>query len=65
MGGTTVINAPLQPVNVELLDANGNPRTVNGQPLISMVAPFAAPVLNSPVFANALDLEWGHADAVY
>ena len=54
MGRTTVIDAPLQPVNVELLDANGNPRTVNGHPLISMAAPFVAPVLNSPIFSNAL-----------
>src|SRR5579859_6988168 len=37
MGGTTVINAPLQPVNVELDDASGQPRFINGHPLISLV----------------------------
>src|SRR6266404_5305089 len=30
MGRTTVINAPIQPVNIELDDKNGNPRSVNG-----------------------------------
>src|SRR5262252_4555671 len=35
MGGTTTINSPLQPVNVALDDVNGNPRFVNGHPLIS------------------------------
>jgi hypothetical protein len=52
MGRTTVINAPLQPVNVELDDANGNLRFVNGKPLISLATPFVTPVLNSPVFSN-------------
>ena len=54
IGGTTVISAPLQPVNVELDDANGNLRFVGGQPLISLATPFVAPVLASPVFSNAL-----------
>lgn len=54
MGGTTMINSPLQPVNVELDDVNGNLRIVNGHPLISSAAPFVQPVLNSPVFSNAL-----------
>jgi hypothetical protein len=53
MGGTTVINAPLQPVNVELDDASGQPRFINGHPLISLVTPFITPVLNSPVFSKA------------
>ena len=53
MGRTTLINAPIQPVNVELDDANGNLRVVNGHPLISLATPFVAPVLASPVFANA------------
>jgi hypothetical protein len=54
MGRTTVINAPIQPVNVELDDKNGNLRMVNGQPLISDVTQFVAPVLGSPVFSNSL-----------
>jgi hypothetical protein len=53
MGGTTTINAPIQPVNVELDDAKGNLRYVLGNPLISSVAPYVAPVLGSPVFLNA------------
>ena len=52
MGRTTLIGAPIQPVNVELDDKNGNLRFVNGQPLISHVTPFVAPVLASPVFSN-------------
>jgi hypothetical protein len=54
MGKTTLINAPVQPVNVELDDVNGNLRVVNGHPLISLATPFVAPVLGSPVFSNAL-----------
>jgi hypothetical protein len=54
MGRTTLINSPLQPVNVELDDANGNLRVINGHPLISSAVPFVVPTLNSPVFSNAL-----------
>ena len=54
MGGTTLINAPVQPVNVELDDASGKIRVINGQPLVSPATPFVAPVLDSPVFSNAL-----------
>jgi hypothetical protein len=54
MGRTTVINAPLQPVNVELDDASGHLRFINGQPLISLATPFVTPVLNSPVFSNTM-----------
>jgi hypothetical protein len=52
MGRTTLINAPIQAVNIELDDANGNLRYINGQPLISLATPFVTPVLNSPVFSN-------------
>lgn len=52
MGGTTLIGAPLQPVNVELDDANGNLRMVNGHPLISDATKFVNPTLASPVFSN-------------
>src|SRR6516225_12417099 len=47
MGGTTIINSPLQPVKVELDDVNGNLRFVNGHPLISLATPFVAPTLAS------------------
>ena len=50
---TTWINAPVIPVSVELHDANGKPRIVNGHPLVSVVTPFIQPFLNSPVFANS------------
>lgn len=53
MGRTTTINSPLQPVNVELDDSNGNLRVVGGHPLISDATQFVAPVLGSPVFSNA------------
>jgi hypothetical protein len=53
MGSTTTINAPLQPVNVELDDANGTLRVGNGHSLISDATQFVAPVLASPVFSNA------------
>lgn len=53
MGGTTLINSPIQPVNVELDDANGNLRFVNGHPLISDATKFVVPVLSLPVFSNA------------
>lgn len=52
MGGTTTIGAPIQPLNIELDDANGNLRYVNGQPLISKATKYTAPVLASPVFAS-------------
>ena len=54
MGRATVIKSPLQPVNVELDDVNGNVRVINGQAMISLAVPFVVPVLNSPVFSNAL-----------
>ena len=49
-GKTTVFNAPIIPVSIELLDASGNQRFVNGQPLFSDVTKFVQPVLDSPVF---------------
>jgi hypothetical protein len=52
MGGTTLINAPVQPVSIELDDKNGNLRIVGGHPLISDATQFMAPVLGSPVFSN-------------
>jgi hypothetical protein len=51
--GTTTINAPIVPVIMDLRDSAGNPRFVNGHPLVSSPVPFVTPVLNSPVFSNA------------
>src|SRR5215472_8654202 len=54
MGGTTVINAPIQAINVELDDADGNPVFFNGHPLTLDATPFVTLVQNSPVFSNAM-----------
>jgi len=54
MGGTTLINAPVQPVNIELDDVNGNLRFVGGKPLISDAKKFLTPTLQSPVFSTAV-----------
>lgn len=53
LGGTTWINAPIVPVTVDLRNADGTPRFVNGQPLVSSPAQYVQPVLDSPVFTNA------------
>jgi hypothetical protein len=34
-GGTTIINAPIVPVTLDLRNADGTPRFANGRPLIS------------------------------
>jgi hypothetical protein len=52
MGRTTTIHAPVQPVSVELDDANGNLLVINGKPMISDATQFLAPVMASPVFSN-------------
>lgn len=68
MGGTTVIGAPIQPVDVELDDANGNLLIINGHPMISSATPYVAPVMNSPVFSNAIysssDIPTQFSDAI-
>jgi hypothetical protein len=51
--GTTTLDAPVVPVTLDLRNADGTPRFVNGQPLISHPDPFITPTLNSPVFQNA------------
>jgi hypothetical protein len=53
MHGTTTLNAPIVPVTLDLRNADGSPRFVNGQPLISRPDAFITPTLNSPVFQNA------------
>jgi hypothetical protein len=53
-GGTTVINAPVIPVALDLRNADGTPRYVNGQRLYYDPTPYVAPVMNSPNFQNAM-----------
>lgn len=51
--GTTTINAPIVPVSLDLRNADGSPRFVNGQRLFYDVTPFIQPTFNSPVFQNS------------
>ena len=51
-GGTTRINAPIVPVSVRLLDANGNQRFVNGQPLFLDGSQHLEDLLKSPLFSK-------------
>jgi hypothetical protein len=53
-GGTTIIGAPIIPVSIDLRNANGSPRYVNGQRLYSDATKYVRPVLNSPVFSFAM-----------
>jgi hypothetical protein len=50
---TTFIGAPIVPVNVDLRNADGSIRFVNGQRLFSDATQFVKPALNSPVFSNS------------
>ena len=52
-GETTRIGAPIVPVNLDLRNADGTPRFVNGQRLYSDATQFVPFVLASPVFSNA------------
>jgi hypothetical protein len=49
--GQTWIPAPIVPVTIDLRDAAGNPRLVNGHPLVATSEQFIDPVLKSPVFS--------------
>ncbi|MBV9341997.1 MAG: hypothetical protein JO159_14065 [Acidobacteria bacterium] len=53
LGGTTVFDAPIVPVSLDLLDYDGSLRVVNGHPLHASVKPFVNAVVNSPVFETA------------
>jgi hypothetical protein len=46
----THFRAPVVPVTVDLRNADGSPRFVNGQRLISSPAAYVAPTLASPIF---------------
>jgi hypothetical protein len=52
-GETTRIQAPIIPVVVDLRNADGSPRFVNGHRLISDPTKFVNPVLKSPVFSTS------------
>ena len=57
-GGTTIINAPIIPVTLDLRNADGSPRFVVNQfgvsvPLISKPDPFLADFVSSPVYNNS------------
>jgi hypothetical protein len=51
-GKTTKIGAPLIAVNVDLRNADGSPRFVNGVRLFQDATKFVAPVLSSPIFSK-------------
>jgi hypothetical protein len=51
-GEITRINAPIVPVSLDLRNADGSPRYVNGQRLYYDATQYVAPVLASPVFSN-------------
>jgi hypothetical protein len=51
-GGTTKFSAPVIPVSIDLRNADGTPRYVNGHRLYSDATQYVRPVLKSPVFQN-------------
>jgi hypothetical protein len=53
LGGTTVFDAPIVPVSLDLLDYDGSVRVVNGHKLHYSVEALVKPVLESPVFQAA------------
>lgn len=52
-GGRTVIDAPVVPVSIDLLDWDKSVRVVNGHKLHYSVTPFVQPAMESPVFENS------------
>lgn len=52
-GGTTIYNAPVVPVTIDMRNSDGSPRFVNGQRLISKPDAFVQPLLNGPVYSVA------------
>jgi hypothetical protein len=51
-GPITRFRGPVVPVTVDLRNADGSPRFVNGQRLISSPAAYVAPTLASPIFLS-------------
>jgi len=52
-GVSTVIGAPVVPVNLDLRNFDGSPRFVNGKRLYSDATKYVTPVLSSPVFSDS------------
>ncbi|MBV8073476.1 MAG: hypothetical protein JO270_26515 [Acidobacteriaceae bacterium] len=52
LGGTTNFRAPIVPVSLLMLNADGTPRSVNGQLLYYDATQFVSKVLDSPVFQD-------------
>jgi len=52
--GTTYINSPVVPVDIDLRNADGTPRFLNGKRLYLAAAPFVPYFLASPVFQNSI-----------
>ena len=50
--GTTRFHAPIIPVSIDLRNADGSPRFVNGQRLFYDARQYVRLVLNSPIFQN-------------
>lgn len=48
--GTTTFNAPIVPIIMDLRNADGTPRFVNGQPLVYSAEQYVNGLLQSPVF---------------
>lgn len=57
---TTWIDAPIIPVNLDLRNADGTPRFVNGVRLFSDATKYVEPTLRSPVFTPAVFDTSGH-----
>jgi hypothetical protein len=53
LGQTSTLSAPIIPVSLDLRNADGTPRFVNGQRLFYDVTPFIGQLLASPLFKNA------------
>ncbi len=47
---TSIIGAPIIPVSIDMRNADGTPRYVNGQRLFMDATQFVRPVVNSPIF---------------
>jgi hypothetical protein len=52
-GGLTTVDAPIVPVEVDLLDDNGDVRVIDGHPLVYDPSVFLDTILKSPVFSKA------------
>ena len=61
LAATTTLNAPIIPVSLDLRNADGTPRFVNGHRLFYDVTKFIAPLLASPIFQNATYSSSGRA----